>query len=149
MNGLKICQQWEAWAKRMEQKMERLARDQEGEFQKWAQQYEKSWERLGDQLESSEVDPEVIGELVEQNLKMLSELPLGKLVDQALQDGLGELSTAPWESLDELGALAEKALDRRLHDQSDPKPSATRSRSDQPRYAGPTTSAIGRKNSRD
>jgi hypothetical protein len=65
-------------------------------------------------LENEDVDPEIVGELVKRNLKELAEMPIGKTVDQLVKEGLGELSNAPWESLDELGALARSAAQESL-----------------------------------
>ncbi len=108
--------QWENWANRFGRKMERFGRDQENVWGDWARQYEKNWQRWAEELESEEVDARAVGELVERNLKMLSKMPLGKMVEQLLDDGLGELSEAPWDSLEELGRLAERALDEPLNE---------------------------------
>ena len=106
----KYAEKWETWADGLEMKMSHVAQDQEKNWEAWAKQYEQSWERWGNELEGDDLNPAMVGELVEKNLKLLSKMPLGQLVDQSLQDGLGELSNAPWESLTELGELAENAL---------------------------------------
>ena len=111
----KYSEEWEAWGERFGKKIERIAEDQEGVWGKWAQGYERDLERFVDRLESSEdFEPEQLGNFVEQNLRSLSKMPLGQLVDQALEDGVGELSKAPWESLEELGVLAQDALEEPL-----------------------------------
>ena len=92
--------------------MERFAENQEKVWNEWAERFEKSWEQWSEELESEEVDSEIVGELIERNLEMLSEMPLGQLVDGLLEEGLGELSDAPWESLEELGELAAKCFGR-------------------------------------
>ncbi len=110
----KYAQKWEGWADGLERKMEKFAGDQEGIWADWASDYEQKWDRWASQLESEEIDAEAIGELVERNLKMLSEMPLGQMVDQVLRDGVGELGDAPWESLGELSELAKSAMQQPL-----------------------------------
>ena len=111
----KYSEEWEAWGERFGKKIERIAEDQEGVWGTWAQGYERDLERFMDRLESSEeFAPDQLGNFVEQNLRSLSKMPLGQLVDQALADGVGELSKAPWESLEELGVLAQDALEEPL-----------------------------------
>jgi hypothetical protein len=51
---------------------------------------------------------------VERNLDLISKMPLGQMVDQVLKEGIGELGNAPWESLEELGALAQQSLEEPL-----------------------------------
>lgn len=110
----KHAQKWEAWGNRFGQKMEQLAADQEDVWTNWAQRYEKDLGRWTNQLESNELAPEQMGQFLEQNLKSLSQMPLGQMVDQALKEGLGELSDAPWDSLEELGELAKTAFEEPL-----------------------------------
>lgn len=115
----KYSQQWESWANRFENKLERLAQDQEGIWQQWAQRYEQDLDKWAAELESDDLDPKHLGEFVERNLEMLSQMPLGQMVDQVLEDGLGELSEAPWESLEELGELAKEAFEEPLSELSE------------------------------
>ncbi len=111
----KHSRDWEAWGERFNQKMERLGKDQENVWGQWAKDYEESLSRWSEELESAdELAPRQLGEFVEQNLRSLSKMPLGQLVDQALEDGLGELSSAPWQSLEELGQLAQDAFEEPL-----------------------------------
>ena len=111
----KYSRQWESWGERFGKKIERLADDQEDVWGRWAQGYEKDLERWAERLESADgLAPDQLGDFVEQNIKSLSKMPLGQLVDQALNDGLGELSEAPWESLEELGVLAKGAFEEPL-----------------------------------
>lgn len=114
----KYGNQWERFGNRLSRKMEGIAADQEDVWNRWASRYEQSLERWADQLESDELSAENVGDFVEQNLDMLSKMPLGKLVDQVLEDGVGELRGAPWESLDELGRLAKSALEEPLEELS-------------------------------
>jgi len=114
----KYGHKWEEFGNRFSKKMERMASDQEDVWNQWAQRYEKSLERWSDQLENEELSAENVGDFVERNLDMLSKMPLGQLVDQALEDGLSELGDAPWESLDELGQLAKSALEQPLDELS-------------------------------
>ena len=106
----KYGEQWEDFGERFSKSLERLAEDQEGVWTEWAERYEKDIERWADRLDSDELTAESIGGFVESNLEMLSKMPLGQMVDQALEDGVGELRDAPWDSLGELGKLASSAL---------------------------------------
>ena len=115
----KYAEEWEAWGERFSRKMERMSAEQEDVWGNWAQRYEKDLERWADELESNELAPQHIGEFVEKNLKTLSRMPLGQMVDQALDDGLGQLSEAPWESLEELGELAKDAFEEPLSELSE------------------------------
>lgn len=103
--------QWEAWGERFGKKLEHLTKDQENAWSQWAQGYEKNLERLTGELESSDLSALQLERLVKQNLKSISKMPLGQLVDQALEEGLGELGSAPWASLGELGELASAAVE--------------------------------------
>ena len=110
----KHAQEWEAWGEKFERNMESWAKKQEAHWEKWADSYSERWENWAEQLESGEFDGEEIEELVEKNLEMLSEMPLGQMVDQVLRDGVGELGDAPWESLGELSELAKSAMQQPL-----------------------------------
>jgi hypothetical protein len=114
----KYAQRWEHWAEEWERKMQRLAEDQEAIWEEWARDYKSHWEQWSDELDSDELDSAMVRELVQKNLKMLGKMPLGQMVDDLLDQGLGELGDAPWESLDELGRLAERALDEPLQELS-------------------------------
>lgn len=115
----KYSQQWESWGNRFEQKIERLAKEQEGIWRQWSDRYEQNLTHWAADLESDELAPEHLGEFVERNLQMLSEMPLGQMVDQVLEEGVGELGDAPWESLEELGALAQKTLEEPIGEIAD------------------------------
>lgn len=110
----KYAQQWEAWGDRFEQRLGQIAEDQEGVWRTWSSRYEKDLNRWAEKLESDELEPKQLGEFVEKNLDMLSKMPLGQMVDQVLEDGVGELKDAPWESLEELGALAQNSLNESM-----------------------------------
>ena len=110
----KYSDDWESWSKSFGRSVERLAEEQEDIWGQWAQRYEGDLERFADRLERDGIQSDNVGELVERNLKMLSKMPLGQLVDRAMEEGLGELSEAPWESLGELGDLAQNAFEKPL-----------------------------------
>jgi len=107
----------EAWSEKYGDQWERFGdRFARGIWTQWAERYERDIERWADRLDSEELNAESIGGFVESNLDMLSKMPLGQLVDQALEDGVGELKGAPWESLDELGRLAKSALEQPIEE---------------------------------
>ncbi len=110
----KYSDDWESWSKSFGRSVERLAEEQEDIWGQWAQRYEGDLQRFADRLERDGIQSDNVGELVERNLKMLSKMPLGQLVDRAMEEGLGELSEAPWESLGELGDLAQNAFEKPL-----------------------------------
>ena len=105
---------WESWAEKFESKMERWAERTEEQWEGWAEEYSERWEDWGDQLEAGEIDREELAKLMENNLEMLSEMPLGDLIDGALKNSLGELKDAPLESLDELGDIVGGAIEQSL-----------------------------------
>ena len=106
----KYGDQWEWFGERLSHTMESIADDQRGVWSQWAERYERDLQQWGNDLETDELTGENIGRFIDDNLEALSKMPLGKLVDQALEDGVGELRNAPWESLEELGVLAKDAL---------------------------------------
>ena len=105
---------WERWAEKFEAKMERWAEESEEEWEEWAEQYSDRWEKWGDKLEAGEIKGEELDKLLESNLEMLSEMPLGDLIEGALKNSLGELGDAPFESLDELGNIVGGAIEQSL-----------------------------------
>lgn len=106
--------QWESWAEKFEQKMEKWADSQENQWEKWADDYSEQWEDWAEKIESGEIKPEEIEKLVQANLKMLNEMPLGKMIDGALKEGLGELKNMPIEHLGELHELIGGSLEQAL-----------------------------------
>ena len=102
--------EWEKFGERFGRTMESIAEDQEGVWSQWAKRYERDLKRWEDHLQTDELSGENIGRFVDDNLEALSRMPLGQLVDQALEDGIGALRKAPWDSLEELGLLAKDAL---------------------------------------
>ena len=115
----KYGQQWEAFGEELEDAMESIAEDQHDIWSRWAQRYEREMELLGVELEQEQLTGENIGRFIDRNLEALSKMPLGDLVDQVLEDGVGELRSAPWESLEELGLLAKDALQEPLEEFAD------------------------------
>lgn len=120
----KHAKEWESWAEQFESKMERWAESQESNMEEWGESYAKRWEEWAAKMESGDFDPDEMKELLEQNLKMINEMPLKSLIESGLQEGLGELKNAPFESLNELheligGTLEQslRAMEKELHDQ--------------------------------
>ena len=106
--------EWEQWAEKFESKMENWAESHEAEWEQWAEKYSGRWETWGSKLESGDFDAEEMGKLLERNLEMLEDMPLGSLIDGALKEGLGELRNAPLGSLGELNELVGGALEHSL-----------------------------------
>lgn len=112
----KYGDQWEAFGEQLGSTMESIADDQQGLWSRWAERYERDLELWANDLEKDQLTGENIGRFIDSNLEALSKMPLGKLVDQALEDGVDELRNAPWDSLDELGLLAKDALQAPLEE---------------------------------
>ena len=105
---------WEKWAEKFEKKMESWAEETEEEWEEWAEKYSGRWEKWADKLEADEIKGEELGELLESNLEMLGDMPLGELIEGALKNSLGELEDAPFESIDELGEIIGGAIEQSL-----------------------------------
>ena len=106
--------EWESWAEKFEQKMEKWAAGQEKQWESWADNYSEQWEGWAEKIESGEIKPEEIQQLVEKKLKMLKDMPLGDMIEGALKEGLGELENMPIESLGELHELVGGSLEQAL-----------------------------------
>ncbi len=104
--------QWEQWAEQFEQKFSRWAEDQEQVWEQWAEQYSKRWEDWGRQLESEEINPDELREIIQRNLEMLGEMPLGQLIDGAMKQGTEQLESAPWDSIEDLHAMIRRSLEQ-------------------------------------
>ena len=115
----KYGDQWEAFGEQLESTIESIAEDQNDVWSRWAERYERDLELLSDELEQEQLTGENIGKFVDRNLAALSKMPLGDLVDQVLEKGVGELRSAPWESLEELGLIAKDALQEPLEEFSE------------------------------
>ena len=101
---------WEAWAERFEKKMSRWAKSQERDWDEWSKEYSDRLERWSRKLESDDLEADQLGELIEDNIKMLSDIPLGKLIDGALKQGLSQLEDAPWDSFDDLQSMIRRSI---------------------------------------
>ncbi len=115
----KYGHKWEQFGERFERAMESIAEDQEGVWSQWAERYERELEDWSNDLPRDGLKAQDIGRFIDDNLEALSQMPLGQLVDQALDEGFGELRTAPWESLEELGSLAKDALQEPIEELAD------------------------------
>ena len=113
---------WEKWAERFEKKMEKMAEKHEAKWTEWAEQYTERWDNWAEKLESGKLDTAELDKLVEQNLKLMAEMPIGDLIESTLKETMGELEDAPLESLAELGQLVERSLHQSLEqlDKIDP-----------------------------
>lgn len=110
----KNAKKWESWAERFESKMEKWAENQERHMEKWGQEYGKRWEKWAEKMESGDFNADEMQALLEENLKMLGDMPLGELLESGLQESLGELQNAPWENLGELHELIGGSLELSL-----------------------------------
>ncbi len=115
----KYARQWESWGERFGQKMERLAAEQESVWALWAEGFRQDLDGWTTELESGELTSKQWLIFARQNLETLGKMPVGQLVDQALEEGLGQLGEAPLESLEELGELAKSALEAPLRELSE------------------------------
>lgn len=98
--------QWTEWADRLEQRVEKWSVDQEKQWTSWAEHYEEEMAGLSKQLKKNELSSEDVGNLVETNLRLLAEIPIGQMIEQGLRAGANELESAPWESLNDLSRIA-------------------------------------------
>ena len=115
----KYSGQWEEWAAGFESKMERWAAEQEGVWEDWADEFSAKWEDWGAKLESGEIDPDEMGEVIERNLKMLGEMPIGPMIEGLMKEGMGGLKDAPWESLNDIQDMVQDSLELSLKGMED------------------------------
>ena len=101
---------WGQWAEQFEKRAQTWAKGQERQWESWAQKYTKEMEGMAEQLEDGDMSSDQIESLVKKNLRMLSAIPIGDMIQSGLKEGLGELEDAPWQSLDELKAVAGNAI---------------------------------------
>lgn len=102
--------QWEDWAESFEERFNVWAKDQERLWERWAESYNQKWESWADELDEEEMDPERIGEIVQRNLKMFGDMPLGKLVEDLLTEGTESFQSVPWESIDDLQGVLKDSI---------------------------------------
>ena len=102
--------EWGDWAEQFEKRAQTWAKGQERQWESWAQKYTKEMEGMAEKLEDGDMSSDQIESLVKKNLRMLSAIPIGDMIQSGLKEGLGELEGAPWQSLDELKAVAGNAL---------------------------------------
>ena len=103
---------WGEWAEEFEKKMNRWAKGQERVWERWADSYSGRWEKWSKTLESNQIDSFELEKIIEGNLEMLSDIPLGQLIDGALKEGLSHLEDAPWESIDGLQGMIRRSIDQ-------------------------------------
>ena len=92
--------------------MNRWAKGQERVWERWADSYSGRWEKWSKTLESNQIDSFELEKIIEGNLEMLSDIPLGQLIDGALKEGLSHLEDAPWESIDGLQGMIRRSIDQ-------------------------------------
>lgn len=98
--------QWAKWAERLEQRVEKWSVNQEKQWKSWAEHYENEMATLSKQLEKNELSSDDVGNLVETNLRLLGEIPIGQMIQQGIREGARELESAPWQSLNDLSRMA-------------------------------------------
>jgi len=98
--------QWNEWAQRLEQRVEKWSVDQEKQWKSWADHYENEMADLSEKLEKDELSSDDVGDLIETNLRLLGEIPIGQMIQQGLREGARELESAPWKSLNDLSRIA-------------------------------------------
>lgn len=103
-------QEWARWGQRLERRLEKWSDEQEKHWQSWAANYESRMQGIAQQLEQNELSGDEVSKLVETNLKLLSEIPLGQMIQQGIREGASELESAPWQSLDDLSRIAGDAV---------------------------------------
>ena len=101
--------QWTKWADQLEERVEKWSVDQEKQWKSWADHYEEEMGALSKQLKKNELSTEDVGNLVETNLRLLGEIPIGQMIQQGIREGARELESAPWESLNDLSRIAGNA----------------------------------------
>ena len=75
-------------------------------MESWADHYESEMNTFSEKLEKNELSSEDVGNLVEKNLRLLGEIPIGQMIQQGIREGARELESAPWESLNGLSRIA-------------------------------------------
>ena len=101
---------WERWAEKFEKRFESWAKNHEKEWEDWAESYSGKWERWAEAMDRGEWDPEQIGQLVQKNLEMLGDMPLGDLVEGMVEKGVKGMEDAPWESLQDLQFMLQDSI---------------------------------------
>ena len=98
--------QWNKWAQRLEQRVEKWSVNQEKQWKSWADHYENEMGALSKQLEKDELTSDDVSNLIETNLRLLGEIPVGQMIEQGIRAGANELESAPWKSLNDLSRIA-------------------------------------------
>ncbi|MEM9409936.1 MAG: hypothetical protein AAGA30_02415 [Planctomycetota bacterium] len=108
----KYSRQWEEWAEKFESKFERWAQDQERVWARWAEEYGEKWDRWSEEFDfdEGEFDPEKLGRLIERNMEMLGDMPVGDLIEGMVSEGKDVFDTAPWESLEDLQLMLKDSI---------------------------------------
>lgn len=106
----RYSEQWERWAERFEKRFNRWAEEQEDMWDDWAEEYGERWENWADKLEDENIDGEELSRLIQGNLEMLGEMPLGQMVEGLMKEGSEGFESAPWESLQDLQGMLQDAI---------------------------------------
>ncbi|MEM9944249.1 MAG: hypothetical protein AAF939_22025 [Planctomycetota bacterium] len=104
--------QWDRWANQMANRLERLSDRQEDVWSQWAQDFESELSLWAEDLEKNGegLTADQFQNLVARNIRTFSRIPAGQLVDELMEQGVGGLADAPWDSLGELDVLAEQSI---------------------------------------
>ena len=125
----KYSNQWEDWASRFELRFDRWAKSQERVWEDWADEYSERWETWAEDMEEGEWDSERVGEMIQRNLEMLGEMPLGQMVEGLLKEGSEGFESAPWESLGDLQSMLQESIEKSVEETERRMAAATKNRS--------------------
>ena len=106
----RYSQQWERWAERFEKRFNRWAEEQEDMWDDWSAEYGGQWEQWADKLENENLEGKELSRVIQGNLEMLGEMPLGQMVEGILKEGAEGFESAPWESLHDLQGVLQDAI---------------------------------------
>jgi hypothetical protein len=110
----KYSHRWEDWAKQFEKRFSRWAEGQEQTWQDWAEEYSDKWEAWTEKLDDQQFDREELQQLLQGNMRMLSEMPLPALLEGLMKEGASGLESAPWESIGDLQAILQDAIKKSI-----------------------------------
>jgi hypothetical protein len=110
----KYSHRWEDWAKQFEERLSRWAEGQERTWQEWADEYSDKWETWAEKLEDQQFDSDELQQLLQGNMRMLSEMPLPALLERLMEEGAKGLESAPWESIGDLQAILQDAIKKSI-----------------------------------
>lgn len=102
-------QDWQAWAKQVQGRTEKWAQSQNQLWGQWSKHYEAEMKALTGQLNQEDLSAEEVGKIIDKNLDMLSNMPIGQMIEQGIKEATDGLKSAPLQSLDGLQDIAGEA----------------------------------------